>query len=219
MNVVISGANRGIGLELCKAYLNRGHHVIGLCRKASPELLGSGAQVLEGTDVTVPDSLLSLSDRIELEQIDILINNAGLLRSQPWDGLEFQPILDQFQVNSVGPLLLSKALERKLVQGSKLVMITSRMGSIADNSSGGSFGYRMSKAALNAATKSLAIDLKPRGIIVALLHPGLVKTDMTGKTGHLTPLESAELLLKRIDEYQLGNSGRFLHANGESLPW
>ena len=77
----------------------------------------------------------------------------------------------------------------------------------------------MSKAALNAATKSLAIDLKPRGIIVALLHPGLVKTDMTGKTGHLTPLESAELLLKRIDEYQLGNSGRFLHANGESLPW
>ena len=127
--------------------------------------------------------------------------------------------VNMFEVNSLGPLLITQALLGNLGEGSKVGIITSRMGSIADNDSGGSYGYRMSKAAVNAAGKSLAIDLKPRGIAVGILHPGWVRTDMTGRNGLIDANESAKGLLARMDELNLDNTGTFWHANGELLPW
>jgi NAD(P)-dependent dehydrogenase (short-subunit alcohol dehydrogenase family) len=124
-----------------------------------------------------------------------------------------------FEVNSLGPLLTTLALVNNMGKGSKVGIITSRMGSIDDNGSGGSYGYRMSKAAVNATGKSLAIDLKPRGIAVAILHPGWVKTDMTGHRGLIDTTESVSGLIERMKELNLENTGSFWHTNGEQLPW
>jgi NAD(P)-dependent dehydrogenase (short-subunit alcohol dehydrogenase family) len=123
------------------------------------------------------------------------------------------------EVNAYGPLRVTQKLSPLLARGSKVALITSRMGSIGDNGSGGYYGYRMSKAALNAAGKSLAIDLAPRGVSVAILHPGMVKTAMTGSHGKVEPEDAARDLLARIDALGLDNTGTFWHANGEVLPW
>lgn len=221
--IVITGANRGIGLELTRVFTQRGDTVHGICRKAGDELAATGAIVVDGIDVTDPDSVRAGVARLDADRIDVLINVAGILSGEDYDELgdadAIERIRRQFEVNALGPLHVTHALSEKLGRGSKVVLITSRMGSVGDNDSGGSYGYRMSKAALNAAGKSLAIDLAPRDIAVGILHPGFVRTDMTGHQGHLEPAESAALLAERIDELNAGNSGRFLHANGEELPW
>ncbi len=140
-----------------------------------------------------------------------------------WAGLEHldtNSIRRQFEVNALGPLRLTQALLTNLKQGSKVIIMTSRMGSIEDNTSGGSYGYRMSKVALSMAGKSLSVDLKSQGIAVAILHPGLVKTRMTGFTDSgITPEQAVKGLLARIDELNLENTGTFWHSNGEILPW
>ncbi len=125
----------------------------------------------------------------------------------------------QFEVNSLGPLRVTAALRGNLGQGSKVAIVTSRMGSIEDNTSGGRYGYRMSKAAVNMAGRSLANDLKDRGVAVAILHPGFVRTEMTGHQGLIDPPESAAGLIARIDELTLETTGGFWHANGEIIPW
>ena len=125
----------------------------------------------------------------------------------------------QFEINSLGPLRITTALLPNLKEGSKVALITSRMGSVGDNTSGGQYGYRMSKCALNIAGASLAVDLRPKGIAVALLHPGFVRTEMTGGNGLINASESAAGLLARIEELNLANSGGFWHTNGESLSW
>jgi NAD(P)-dependent dehydrogenase (short-subunit alcohol dehydrogenase family) len=138
----------------------------------------------------------------------------GALDDEAWNCMRLQ-----FEVNALGALRTVDALSPLLGEGSRIGLITSRMGSIADNGSGGHYGYRMSKAALNAAGRSLAIDLKPRGIAVLLLHPGYVRTDMTGGGGDVEPEQAAANLLARLDGLDLSASGSFLHANGEPLPW
>lgn len=136
------------------------------------------------------------------------------------ENLDFDSIREQFEVNALGALRVTHALLPKLKPGAKIVLMTSRMGSIGDNTSGSSYGYRMSKVALAMAGKSLALDLKPRGIAVAILHPGLVQTRMTNfSSGGITPEQSVKGLLARIDQLTLENSGTFWHANGEVLPW
>jgi NAD(P)-dependent dehydrogenase (short-subunit alcohol dehydrogenase family) len=144
--------------------------------------------------------------------------NAGILESDELDDLDAASVRRQFDVNALAPLLLSRALLANLGKGSKLALITSRMGSIDDNGSGGYYGYRMSKTALNMAGRSLAIDLRPRGIAVAILHPGMVATRMVGFSG-IPPAEAARGLLARIHAVTLETSGSFWHANGELLPW
>ncbi|MDJ0692150.1 MAG: SDR family oxidoreductase [Xenococcaceae cyanobacterium MO_188.B32] len=152
--------------------------------------------------------------------MDVLINNAGILERVSLDRLDIDSIRKQFEVNAIAPLRLTKALLPNLTKGSKVIMMTSRMGSIEDNTSGGSYGYRMSKVALSMAGKSLSVDLKSQGIAVAILHPGLVKTGMTGFTNSgITPEQSVKGLLARIDELNLENTGTFWHSNGEILPW
>src|SRR4029079_18731831 len=135
------------------------------------------------------------------------------------DGVETDSIRIQLEVNALAPLLVTKALLPCMKSGAKVALITSRMGSIGDNTSGGCYGYRMSKAALNAAGMSLAHDLRPRGIAVVMLHPGPVRTGMTGGHGALDPPEAVSGLLARIEDLPLETTGRFLHQNGEPLPW
>ncbi|WP_196138468.1 SDR family oxidoreductase [Aliikangiella sp. G2MR2-5] len=217
--VLITGANRGIGLSLVKQYLSRGDKVIGVCRTTSAELSASGADVIEGVDVSKDTGIGLLVEAMNGRQIDVLINNAGILLGTSFDELDFDAVLTQFEVNAVAPLRVVVALSDCLKRGSKVAMITSRMGSIEDNSSGGSYGYRMSKTALNAAGKSLALDLKARGIAVALIHPGWVNTEMVNFNGLIEPEEAAEGIVTRIDELNLESTGGFWHSNGEPLPW
>lgn len=217
--VVITGANRGIGLELCKHYVSAGHEVYGACRQSSKGLSDSGAHVIEGADVSTAEGVEALAQALRGKSIDILINNAGILKNQSLGTIDYAEVERQFVVNAIGPLRVTESLLPNLRKGAKVALITSRMGSIADNSSGGSYGYRMSKAALNAAGMSLARDLEPRGVSVAILHPGYVQTDMVGGSGDITPAVSAERLAQRIDELNLKTSGGFWHSNGEQLPW
>ena len=216
---LVTGANRGIGLELCRILKARGDHVIAVCRTASAELKALGVQIEQDVDVSSAAPLIALGKRLKDTKIDTLIANAGVLRGEELGKLDFESISYQLEVNALGPLRTVEAFLKSLHEGSKVALITSRMGSIGDNSSGGYYGYRMSKAALNAAGMSLAHDLKPKGVAVVTLHPGFVKTEMTGKHGQLEPSESAKMLLARIDALTLKSTGKFLHANGEELPW
>jgi len=217
-HVVITGANRGIGLELARLYQREGWQVTGVCRETSPEL-DAVAAVIDRIDVTRATDVKRLAAALSDQSIDLLINNAGLLNDEVLGQLNFDSIRLQMEINAYAPLRISEALLPNLATGSKIALITSRMGSIADNDSGGRYGYRASKAALNAFGKSLAVDLKGRGIVVALLHPGYVKTRMVNFGGLITPEESAAGLAQRIAELNLENSGSFWHSNGEELPW
>lgn len=216
---VITGANRGIGFQLCRLLKERGDDVVGVCRRTSPELDGLGVTVASGTDVTQDASVNHLAETLAGESIDLLINNAGILRSETLENFNFDTMRKQFEVNSLGPLRVTYTLLPCLSRGSRIGIVTSRMGSIADNTSGGRYGYRMSKAAVNMAAVSLAHDLKPRGISLAILHPGFVRTDMTGNTGNVPPGEAAADLIARLDALTLETSGTFWHAKGEVLPW
>jgi NAD(P)-dependent dehydrogenase (short-subunit alcohol dehydrogenase family) len=203
---LVTGTNRGIGYEYCRQLQARGDRVIAVCRSASEELKQLGVRVEEKIDITSDASVTDLRDRLGDTAIDGLINNAGIVKRVTLEDLDFESIREQFEVNALGALRVTHALLPNLKAGSKIVLMTSRMGSIADNTSGSSYGYRMSKVALSMAGKSLAHDLKPRGIAVAILHPGLVQTRMTNFTsGGITPEESVKGLLARIDQLTLIN--------------
>ena len=217
--VCITGANRGIGLEMARRCHGRGDEVVAACRASSDALIDLGVEVVEGVDVTDDDSVAMLADAIGGRSLDILINNAGLLTDENLQDLEFDRIRRQFEINSLGPLRVTAALRGSLGHGSKVAIVTSRMGSIEDNTSGGRYGYRMSKAAVNMAGRSLAHDLASDGVAVVILHPGFVRTDMTGNQGLVDAPESAAGLIARIDELTLESTGLFFHANGERLPW
>jgi NAD(P)-dependent dehydrogenase (short-subunit alcohol dehydrogenase family) len=148
-----------------------------------------------------------------------LINNAGLLKDEVLGKIDYDSLREQFEINALSPLQVTEALIPNMVVGSKIANITSRMGSIADNDSGGRYGYRASKAALNAIGKSLAEDLKTKGIAVAQLHPGWVQTRMVEFSGLITTEQSAAGLIERIEQLDLSTSGGFWHSNGEELPW
>lgn len=217
--VLVTGANRGIGLELVRLLASRGDKVIAACRSGSGELSGLGVTVEEGVDVTSEDSVAHLVRRLEGQPIDLLINNAGILSNENLLAMDFGAIRLQFEVNAMGPLRVSHALLPQMGPGSKIGIVSSRMGSIEDNTSGGRYGYRMSKVAVNMAGVSLAHDLKERGIAVALLHPGFVKTEMTGGRGLVSAEAAAVGLIDRLDGLSMRNSGTLWHANGEVLPW
>ncbi|MDR9468011.1 SDR family oxidoreductase [Marinospirillum sp.] len=219
LTAVITGANRGIGLELARHYASEGYAVVGVCRQASDELKAVASEVIEGVDVTQQEGIAEIMTSLNGKKIDLLINNAGLLADEKLGELDLDSIRQQMEINAYAPLKVTEALLPNLKEGSKVALITSRMGSIADNDSGGRYGYRASKAALNAFGKSLSVDLKPQGIAVALLHPGFVKTRMVNFGGLITPEEAAQGLAARIADLNLENTGSFWHSNGELLPW
>ena len=216
--ILITGCNRGIGLELCRQLSARGENVIGVCRRTSDDLGKMGIRVIDDVDVSTAAGVARLKEAIGAESIDILVNNAGILRSDKLGSLDFEQISEQFRVNTLGPLRVAQALLDNLHDGSKVAIITSRMGSIADNTSGSRYGYRISKAAVNMAGVSLSRDLETRGIAVVLLHPGMVATSMTGGQG-IEPRASASGLIQRIDALDMESTGSFWHAEGYDLPW
>ena len=218
--VVVTGANRGIGLEYCKQFLARGDLVIALCRHSNSELQALACRVEEGIDVSSDECVEIIRERLnDVSQVDVLVNNAGLLTSESLNDLNYERIRSQFEINTLGPLRVTEALIEKLASGAKIAMMSSRMGSVTDNTSGSSYGYRISKAGLNIASVSLAHDLKSKGVALAILHPGYVKTEMTGMSGNMDTEESVSGLMQRIDGLSLDNSGTFWHSNGEVLPW
>jgi NAD(P)-dependent dehydrogenase (short-subunit alcohol dehydrogenase family) len=217
---LVTGASRGIGYEYCRQLKERGEDAIAVCRTPTSELKDLGIQIVSDIDITSDEDVAKLAQHLADTPLDLLINNAGILERVSLDDLDFDSIRKQFEVNALGALRVTRALLSNLHDGSKVVIMTSRMGSIGDNTSGGSYGYRMSKAALSMAGKSLAHDLQPQGIAVAVLHPGLVQTRMTNfSSSGITPAESVQNLLDRIDQLNLENTGTFWHAKGEELPW
>lgn len=217
--VLITGANRGIGLELARLYARDGWQVTGVCRQSSPELEDLASRVVDKVDVTRSSDILALQEAMKGVRIDLLINNAGLLQDEKLGSIDFDSIRTQMEINAYAPLRVAEALMDRISEGGKIANITSRMGAMADNDSGGRYGYRASKAALNAFGRSLAMDLKPRGIAVAQLHPGYVKTRMVNFGGQISPQEAAKGLAERIEHLNLENTGSFWHSNGEELPW
>ena len=218
-NIIITGASSGIGLSLCKHYQQQGWQVYGACRQASTELAGLNISVIENVDISKQEGIQALNNSLSNISIDLLINNAGVLKDEVLGRINFDSIQSQMEVNAYGPLKVTEALQGNFSQNAKVAMITSRMGSIADNTSGGRYGYRMSKAALNIASVSIAHDLKHKGVAVGIIHPGLVGTRMIGGYGNITPDQAAARIAQRIDELNLNNSGTFWHSNGETLPW
>ncbi len=218
--IVITGANRGIGLELARQCQARGDCVIAAVRQTSRELSELDIETFEGVEVTGDEAVDRLAAALEGRDIDVLINNAGiLLAREAIEGLNWESIRQQFEVNTLGPLRVIRALLPNMKKGAKIAIVSSRVGSIADNSSGGRYGYRLSKTAVNMAGVCLAHDLQPRGIAVVLLHPGYVRTGLTGMHGEIDPDEAARGLIARIDETNMERSGTFWHANGSKLPW
>ena len=218
-HIVITGGNRGIGLALVKQYLAKGDKVSVLCRQPSPELADLDVTLYSGVELTEPEQIKETAAKFAKNSIDVLINNAGIFCNETLDNFNDDTILKQFQVNSIAPLLLSQRLLGAIKDGGKIAMITSRMGSISDNSSGSYYGYRMAKAALNAGSVSLANDLAPRNISVGIYHPGYVQTEMVSYGGDISPDEAARRLTGLISELSQANSGKFYHSNGSELPW
>ena len=224
--VLIVGANRGIGLALARQHAARGDQVLAVCRQGSAELdaavASGGGRVIAGIDVREEAAPAALAAALRGERLQRVLVVAGVLSRESLEALDadaIQGIRWQFEVNALAPLRIVQALLPQLDSGSRVGLLTSRMGSMADNGSGGHDGYRMSKAALNAAGRSLAIDLRDRGIAVLLLHPGYVRTGMTGGQGEVSPEQSAAGLIARMDEATLAATGSFRHANGSELPW
>ena len=221
MRVVITGANRGIGLALARAYLEAGHDVHATARDVASatalRALASGRLVVHALDVRDEASCRALGEALGDAPIDLLVSNAGAGRDA---ADEPAAILAIFDTNAVGPLRVVRALGENIrAARGKIVLLTSALGSMATNTEGGAYAYRMSKAALNMAGCNLAHDFRPSGVAAVLVHPGWVRTDMGGPSAPLSAEVAASHLVALIDTLTLADSGRFYHADGTPLPW
>ena len=214
--VLITGANRGIGQEFARQYAADGWTVVATARRPdeADELKQLGAEVLP-LDASDPASIDSLAARLKGRTLDLLIANAGVLPR----GLDAAGWLNGFATNCVGPTLLASALKGNMAAGGKMVAITSKMGSIADNESGGAIAYRSTKAALNAAWRSLSIDWRGDDVTLAMLHPGWVQTDMGGAGAAIDPPASVTGMRRTIASLTRDRSGSFFNYDGQELPW
>ena len=227
--VLVTGANRGIGLEFVKHYLDRGEQVIGTYRDtvSSDKLIQMG-EVHDSLktltlDVSSDESLKYFSDQLGDIPIDIFINNAGVYgpRNSMFNNVDEKNWIPVLRINTIAPLILTQLIIENLRKSSvkKLIYITSKMGSINDNKSGGSYVYRSSKTALNAIVKNISIDLADEGMLVALLHPGWVRTDMGGPNGLIDTNTSVSGMIKVIDGLEQSLSGSFFNYDGTEIPW
>jgi NAD(P)-dependent dehydrogenase (short-subunit alcohol dehydrogenase family) len=215
---LVTGSNRGIGLELCKVLVNKGYAVIAACRRSSRELDALGVRVEADVEVTNDAAVHAFAARVGDTRLDVLVANSGILLRDTLDDLDLANVRQQFEVNAMGALRVVLALRAHLVRGAKVALITSRLGCITETS-GGYYGYRMSKAALHMAGASLAVDLRPAEVAVCLLHTGYVRTAMTVGRGNVEPSTAAAQLVARIETLSLETTGSFWHVNGAPLPW
>jgi NAD(P)-dependent dehydrogenase (short-subunit alcohol dehydrogenase family) len=228
--VLVTGANRGLGLEFVRQYAEDGWRVLAACRApdAAKELQELASRHPERIRILAIDVLNAAGVKkaaasLRDEPIDLLLNNAGVgsPRGQKIGSLDYAAWAGVLDANVLGPARMVEAFVESVAKGrdKRIVTVTSLMGSIADNSSGGSYAYRSSKAAVNAAMKSFSIDLAPRGITCVLVHPGWVRTDMGGAGGKLSPEESVRSLRALIALLKPKDSGKFFNVDGKELPW
>lgn len=220
---LVTGANRGLGLEMARQLVHRGDTVIVTARDVAgaTALAGLGVRV-EPLEVADADSVAALAQRLDGTPIDMLVNNAGYgTRAPTLADLDVAELEHYFRVNAMGPLRVTKALLPNLRAGGarRVVQVTSKMGSIADNQRGGSYGYRASKAALNMINQSLSVDLREEGFTCVVLHPGWVKTDMGGPGAPLDASASVSGMVAVIDGLSPDDTGRFLNYDGSEIPW
>lgn len=229
--ILITGANRGIGLEFVKQYAADGWRVLACCRKLqnAAELDALAQQsndliTVHQLDISDFSQIEKLSLELVGQELDVLLNNAGIYPDSSSGGFgatNYEGWAHAFQVNTMAPLKMAETFTGNLTRGQqkKIINITSKMGSIADNSGGGAYTYRSSKAALNMVTKSLAIDLAPRGIITAVLHPGWVQTDMGGPNALISTEQSVSGMRQVIARLNMKDSGKFYGYDGQEIPW
>ena len=228
-SVLVTGANRGIGLEWCRQYADAGWRVLASCRHpdAADELDDLARRhpqlSIHRLDVTEAESLSNLRAELQRTAIDVLINNAGVYLEKyvRTEELRYDDWMRTFEVNTLGPMRVTEALLEQVAHGERrlVVNMTSHMGSIAEIEAPGDYYYRSSKAALNAAMRGLSIALKERGIGVLLLHPGWVKTRMGGWDAPLSPAESVAGMRRLVDKFGMDRSGRFFRYNDTEIPW
>lgn len=229
LNVLITGANRGLGLEFTRQYAEAGWQVFACCRNPDkavvlqqlatqrPDKVG-----LHALDVADFAQIEQLAKRLSASSVDLLLNNAGLYPAgEAFGSIDYEAWMEAFRVNTMAPLKMAEAFAGHVArsQQKKIVNITSKMGSIDDNTSGHHYLYRSSKTALNMVTKSLAIDLAPRGITTIVLHPGWVQTDMGGPNAWITVQESVAGMRQVIDRIKTSDSGKFYGYDGKEIPW
>ena len=229
MSILITGTNRGIGLEFVKHYLKNNEKVIATCRNrnSAKDLLElknatSNLSLLE-LDVSKPNSIDEFTSKIADQPIDTFINNAGIFgpRNIEFGNFNAKEWLDVFNINTIAPLIITQKILKNLRLGKnkKLAFISSKVGSIEDNTGGGMYIYRTSKTALNQVIKSLSIDLKEENFIVVALHPGWVQTDMGGPNALIDTKTSVKGMIEVIDNLTPKNTGKFYNYDGSSIPW
>lgn len=225
-NVLITGANRGLGLEFARQYADEGWRVFATCR--DPDRAGqlegrTGDIRVHRLDVADFGQIDALARELKDEPIDLLINNAGVYGTGPQtlESLDYDEWSRVMRVNCLAPIRICRAFLEQVARSDRkiIVAISSKMGSIDDNTSGGAYIYRTSKAALNAAMKSLAIDLAPRGVTAAILHPGWVRTDMGGPGGRISAEESVSGMRRVMAALEPPDAGKFLGYDGAVVPW
>ena len=223
-NILIIGANRGLGLEFAKQYSNKNHNIFATTRNnsASQELNEIKNSNIFELDLNSDESLNKFVNEISPQKIDILIHNAGIFRDEQLEqDLDINAWMNEMRINAVIPIILARKLKAniQMAKDKKIVFISSQMGSIDDNYSGRFYFYRSSKSALNSAAKSLSIDWKEDGISILIIHPGWVKTDMGGNNANLEISDSISQMIKVIDDMTLSNSGSFVNYAGKKLEW
>ena len=229
-SVLISGANRGLGLAFAKQYAAAGWRVYAGCRTPdAADTLNAVAATTAGQvtvhdlDIGNRDSVAALAAGLHGEPLDVLLNNAGIYlgKQRGFGDTDYDGWLETLRINSLAPLRMVEALIDNVASSDRklIVCISSKMGSMADNTSGGAYLYRSSKAALNAVVRSLAVDLAERGVTVMAFHPGWVSTDMGGHGASVTPAVSVHGMRQVIERLTPADSGRFLNYQGEEIPW
>ncbi len=224
--LLVTGANRGLGLELARQYADAGWTVHATARDpaAATDLLAvPGAVEVHRLDIADPDQVRAVAAALDGVAIDLLVNNAGInstARSELGD-IDYDGWLQDFAVNTIAPLRVSAALADNVAasDGKTIAFMSSRAGSITSNIAGGRYRYRSTKAALNAAIRSLALDLLPRGVICVAVHPGWARTDMGGARATISPADSVAALKALFDRLEPHHTGHFLNYDGTELPW
>lgn len=228
MNAVVTGAGRGLGLEFVRQLAAQGATVIGTVRKPTEELQELGVQILT-LDVGDPNSITRFGAELakRFDRVDLLVNNAGInssgvpkgKKNVRWGSLEPEGVLQMVRINGMGPVLVTQALEPLLHEGSKVLSISSWLGSVAGKQAGGNYGYCASKTTLNMLGRAMAFDLAPKGVTCVLGNPGWVRTDMGGEKADLSPEESVQGLLRVMARATPADAGRFLAWDGTEVPW